>query len=104
MARQRSIRITDELDRFIEERVGNEDYRSADDVVEAGLRLLRKNAEDVDEVAAWFAAQDVRPITTDDIRAALRAGDESGPAEPIDFHQLSAEIETELENERAERR
>jgi antitoxin ParD1/3/4 len=40
-----TITLSDELERLINERVGSGAYKSADEVVEAGLRLLKAREE-----------------------------------------------------------
>lgn len=104
MSRQRSIRIGDDLDRFIETQVGSAAYRTADEVVEAGLRLLRDETAGADEVAAWFLRQDVKPMTIEELREAIRIGEESGDPREVDFDKLLEEVEEELRAERAGRR
>jgi antitoxin ParD1/3/4 len=62
----RNVALTDQQDRFIEERVATGEYQDASEVIRAGLRLLKRQ-EDEDEarldrlrreVAEGFAALD----------------------------------------------
>ena len=66
MAKNAQITLNDELGDFVDRQVREGNYASANDVVEAGLRLLR---EDDAKLEA--------------LKAALIEGEESG--EPIEF-------------------
>ncbi len=66
MAKSAQITLNDELGDFVDRQVRDGNYASANDVVEAGLRLLR---EDDAKLEA--------------LKAALIEGEESG--EPIEF-------------------
>ncbi len=68
MARNTSIILGDHFATFVDAQVRTGRYGSASDVIRAGLRLL----EDQD-------------VQREILRAALIAGEESGPAEPFDF-------------------
>ena len=68
MARNTSISLGDHFASFIDTQLQAGRYGSASDVVRAGLRLL-------EDQETQMAA----------LRAALIAGEESGPAEPFDF-------------------
>jgi antitoxin ParD1/3/4 len=74
MAKNTSISLGDHFAAFIEAKVAEGRYSSASDVVRAGLRLLE---EDEARLEA--------------LRAALDAGEESGPSEPFDFDAFIAE-------------
>jgi antitoxin ParD1/3/4 len=74
MSRNTSISLSDHFARFIHEQVEGGRYGSASDVVRAGLRLLEENE-------ARMRA----------LRAALIAGEESGPSTPFDFDAFIAE-------------
>lgn len=65
MAKVTTVTIDDQMEEFIDEQVGQGNYRSASEVVDAGLRLLRRQAE------------------IEVIRAAIVEGEESG--EPREF-------------------
>ena len=68
MRKSTSILIEEDFDAFIDKRVTDGRYDSAGEVVEAGLRLLKKKDEELEE-----------------LRAALIEGEESGEAGPFDF-------------------
>jgi antitoxin ParD1/3/4 len=67
MARQTSVSLNDHFSDFIDEQVDKGTYRSASDVVRAGLQLLEEHEAKVK------ALQD-----------ALIEGEESGPSSPFD--------------------
>lgn len=73
-----NISLTEQLKRFISEQVESGAYHSASEVVRDGLRLLaeRRKTEELKLVA---------------LRAALREGIDSGPAEPFDMEAIIAE-------------
>ncbi len=68
MARNTSISLDDHFADFLSREVSSGRYRSASEVVRAGLRLLE--------------AQETQLAA---LRAALVAGEESGAPEPFDF-------------------
>lgn len=68
MKRNTSISLDPHFSEFIDSQVAAGRYNSASDVMRAGLRLL-------EEHEAKLVA----------LRAALREGEESGPAKPFDF-------------------
>lgn len=68
MAQNTSISLDDHFADFLAREVAGGRYRSASEVVRAGLRLL-------EDQETQMAA----------LRAALVAGEESGPAESFDF-------------------
>lgn len=68
MAANTSISLDDHFSSFLAREVATGRYRSASEVVRAGLRLL-------EDQETQMAA----------LRAALIAGEESGGAEPFDF-------------------
>jgi antitoxin ParD1/3/4 len=74
MPRNTSIVLGDHFARFVDAQVQEGRYGSASDVIRAGLRLL----ED----------QETRLAT---LRAALVAGEESGPAQAFDFEAFLAD-------------
>ena len=73
MSRNTSVEIGDELGQFIDTQLQTGRYGSASEVIRAGLRHLQ------DEETKMAA-----------LRAAVREGLESGPAEPFDFDQFIA--------------
>lgn len=73
MAQNTSISLDDHFTGFLSREVASGRYRSASEVVRAGLRLL----EDQDTQLAA-------------LRAALAAGEASGAAEPFDFDAFVA--------------
>lgn len=73
MSRNTSFSLDEHFTSFIETKVAEGRFSSASDVVRAGLRLL----ED----------QETR---LEALRAALVAGEESGPATPFDFEAFVA--------------
>jgi antitoxin ParD1/3/4 len=73
MARNTSISLGDHFASFVDQQVEGGRYGSASDVVRAGLRLL-------EEQETKLAA----------LRAALIAGEESGPSTPFDFEAFIA--------------
>ena len=73
MSMNTSISLDDHFASFLSEQVDTGRYRSASEVVRAGLRLL-------EEHDAQLSA----------LRAALAAGEASGEAEPFDFDSFIA--------------
>jgi antitoxin ParD1/3/4 len=73
MATNTSISLDDHFTDFLAREVAGGRYRSASEVVRAGLRLLE------DQETQMSA-----------LRAALVTGEESGPATPFDFDQFIA--------------
>lgn len=73
MRKAMSIQIEEDFGAFIDEKVSEGRFGSRDEVVEAGLRLLREQDEELEA-----------------IRQALIEGEESGEAvdfDPVDFLQ-----------------
>jgi len=68
MSRNTSVSLGDHFAAFIDEQVSKGRYGSASDVVRASLRLLEEQETKLER-----------------LRAALIAGEESGPARPFDF-------------------
>ena len=66
MRKSMSIHIEEDIDAFIDQKVSDGHYGSRDEVVEAGLRLLKEQDEELEA-----------------IRQALIEGEESG--EPVEF-------------------
>ncbi|SKB00735.1 antitoxin ParD1/3/4 [Agreia bicolorata] len=73
MATNTSISLDDHFSVFLAREVATGRYRSASEVVRAGLRLLE------DQETQMSA-----------LRAALEAGEQSGKAEPFDFDEFIA--------------
>jgi len=73
MGQNTSISLDDHFSDFLSREVSSGRYRSASEVVRAGLRLL-------EDQEAQMAA----------LRAALVAGEESGAPEPFDFDAFIA--------------
>jgi antitoxin ParD1/3/4 len=73
-----NISLTEQLEKFVSEQVQSGAYQSASEVVRDGLRLLadRRKAEELKLTA---------------LRAAIRDGLDSGPAEPLDMEAIIAE-------------
>lgn len=69
MGKVTSIVIDEQLDVFIGEQVNQGRFKTADAVVEAGLRLLQKREAEIEA-----------------IRAAIIEGEESG--EPVEFDRI----------------
>jgi antitoxin ParD1/3/4 len=78
MGKNTSFALGDHFVSFIDSQVAEGRYSSASDVVRAGLRLLEA------EEAKLNA-----------LRAALIAGEESGPGEEFDIDQFLAEMNAE---------
>ena len=68
MSKNTSVTIGDHFADFIERQVADGRYGSASDVVRAGLRLLEEHE-----------------TRTEALRAALIAGEQSGPSRAFDF-------------------
>jgi len=68
MRKATSIELADDLDAFVNRKVSEGEYENRKDVVEAGLRLLLQQDEELEA-----------------IRQALIEGEESGEAEEFDF-------------------
>jgi len=72
MGKTTSINLGDHFNEFVEQQVSRGRYRSTSEVVRAALRLLEEHEE---ERQAKVAA----------LRAAIVAGEESGPSQPFDL-------------------
>ena len=71
----RNINLTPQLDKFVDDRIANGDYANASEVLRAGLRALANDErEDRERLKA--------------LRAALRAGEESGIYEGEIFAEM----------------
>lgn len=76
MGKNTSVILGERYDHFIQEQIQLGRFGSASEAIRAGLNLLEK-----DELA----------LTR--LRAAIREGDMSGPAEPFDFQEFIQEME-----------
>jgi antitoxin ParD1/3/4 len=70
MAKVMSVTLDAQMDEFIDAQVSDGHYGSAAEVIDAGLRLLRRQAE------------------IEVIRAAIIEGEESGQPEAFDFEEF----------------
>jgi antitoxin ParD1/3/4 len=75
MPRETTLRLERYFLAFIEDQIAKGRFSSPTAVVQAGLRLLEE-----------------RESALEDLRAALREGEESGEAEPFDFDEFLAEM------------
>lgn len=91
MAQQRSLRMNEHFDRFIDERIESDGYASAEAVVEAGLRLLEEQEEDMRKGGEAFL-RDSTPWTRETFAAAIQDGIDSGEAGEVDVDQLFDEV------------
>ena len=71
MAKNTSISLGDHFSHFVDEKVAQGRYGSVSDVVRAGLRLLEEHETKVEA-----------------LRAALIAGEASGPSLPFDVNRF----------------
>lgn len=71
----RNVNLTDELDRFVLEKVGTGRYESASEVVRAALRTLEREEQQYEAKLAR-------------LRAAIDEGDSSGIAEGDPFARI----------------
>ena len=76
----RNVNLTEELDRFVGEKLASGRYENASEVVRAGLRLLEREER---EYEAKLAA----------LRAAIDEGDASGIAEGWSIDELLEGLE-----------
>jgi antitoxin ParD1/3/4 len=75
MSKIASISLPDPISDFIEQQVATGRYASPSEVIEASLRLMKEDEEQIEAV-----------------RAALIEGEQSGPAEPFDFDEFIARM------------
>jgi antitoxin ParD1/3/4 len=78
MNKRTSISLETPYSEFVEQQVGQGNYASASEVVQAGLQLL-------EEHEAYVAA----------VRAALIEAEESGPSEPFDLQEFLEDMRRE---------
>lgn len=78
MARNTSVTLSEHFLHFVDGQVASGRYGSASDVVRAGLRLLEE-----------------REAQLQAIRAALKEGESSGPATPLDLERFLTERRVE---------
>ena len=87
MGRQRSLRMDEHYDRFIDERIDSEGYGSAEAVVEAGLRLLEEQEQDMERMDEAFLRVG-KPWTPETLAAALQKGLDSGEGRGTRYRRL----------------
>jgi len=75
----RNVNLTDELDRFVTEKVETGRYGNASDVVRAGLRSLERDEREYE-------------VKLETLRAAIRSGMESGVAPDGVFDRVRARL------------
>lgn len=75
----RNVNLTPELDHFVVTRIKSGRYENASEVMRAALRTLERDER---EYEAKLSA----------LRAAIRAGEESGYAEPGSFERIRKEL------------
>ena len=73
-----NISLTEQLEKFVSEQVQSGAYQSASEVVRDGLRLLAERRK-------------VEELKLTALRAAIREGLDSGPAEPLDMEAIITE-------------
>ena len=73
MSKSTSIRLDDDSEAFIGKQIADGNFNSPTEVIEAGLRLLRDQDEEIEA-----------------LRAALIEGEESGEPRPFDFDAFLA--------------
>ena len=78
MSKATSILLNDDLDAFIDKQVSEGHYQTKSDVVEAGLRLLKEQGDDLEA-----------------LRTALIEGEESGIAEDFDSEAFLTRMRSE---------
>ena len=76
----RNVNLTDELDRFVLSNVESGRYENASEVVRAALRSLERDAQQHEAKLAG-------------LRAAIDAGDRSGPAAPGVFRRVRRHLQ-----------
>lgn len=69
------VTITDPYDSFVDAQVESGEFKSAEEVVEAGLRLLKEEQARIEG-----------------LRNALIEGENSGPSEPFDPEDLMSSV------------
>jgi antitoxin ParD1/3/4 len=74
MGKVTSVMLDDQMDDFIEAQVNRGHYASPSEVIDAGLKLLRDQAE------------------IEAIRAAIIEGEESGEPQPFDADEFLSEM------------
>lgn len=75
MGQMKAIALTDHFDNFIDQQTGSGRYKSATEVMEAGLRLLEREEMKL----AW-------------LRRAIAEGDASGEPAPFDLDEFLDEM------------
>jgi antitoxin ParD1/3/4 len=83
MSKSTSVVLGEYFDAFVERQVQQGRYRSPDDVIEAGLRLL-----------------DEQETKLEALRAALIEGEQSGLSTPFDLQEFLEEMRRERASQR----
>lgn len=76
MAKNTSILLSDHFDRFIRQKIDSGKYSSVSDVIRSALRLLEEEEQKLE-----------------DLRASLRAGEQSGIADDFDPAKHFSELQ-----------
>ncbi|KQT65917.1 hypothetical protein ASG54_17005 [Aureimonas sp. Leaf460] len=92
--------MDDRFDRFIDERAGSDDYETAEDVVRAGLRLLEEQEDEMKQLRIAFGEHAGPALSLEEVRQAIRDGEASGEAGPLDVDAMFEEIVAEAEARR----
>lgn len=92
MSKERSLRMDDRYDRFIDERIASERYETAEEVVQAGLALLEEQELEFDLIGKAFNGVPGTPWTLETLRTAIQKGEESGTPQEVDFDLLFQEV------------
>ncbi|WP_152046967.1 type II toxin-antitoxin system ParD family antitoxin [Aureimonas psammosilenae] len=95
MAKTASVRLTDHVERFIEEQTASGRYASLQEVFEAGIELLERREQNDDIDTLDFGPAPV--WTREALEEAIREGEESGIAGPFDVDELISELKLERE-------
>lgn len=95
-----SVRTADHFERFIKEQTASSRYASADEVVEAGLKPLKDHEANGDRLPDEMDFGPAPVWTPEELREAIRTGEESGPGGPLDVDRFFAEVEAELAGRR----
>ncbi|WFS00483.1 type II toxin-antitoxin system ParD family antitoxin [Rhizobium tumorigenes] len=74
MSKLKSVTLDEQMEDFVDEQVNDGHFASPSAVIDAGLRLLREQAE------------------INAIRAAIIEGEQSGQAEPFDTEEFLSEM------------
>lgn len=75
----RNVNLTPELDNFVVTRIKSGRYENASEVMRAALRTLERDEREYE-------------VKLSALRAAIKAGEESGYAEPGSFERIRKEL------------